>query len=58
MEYSQPYEEGPLPSVEGWISTLIAPKMMTTTKTRVDSNQTATTQQPEHKDVLIEEKGG
>ena len=30
---------------------------MTTTKTRVDSNQTVTTQQPEHKGILIQKEG-
>ena len=42
-KYSHPYEEGPLPSVEGWLHTLVVPEMTTTTKTRVDSNQTVTT---------------
>ena len=43
--------------VEGWLHTPVAPEMMTTTKTRVDSNQTVTNQQPEHEEMLIEEKG-
>ena len=42
-EYSQPYKEGPLPPVEGWLHTLIAPESMMTTKTEVDNNQTALT---------------
>ena len=57
VEYSHPYEEGPLPPIEGWLNTLIAPEMMTTTRTGVDNNQTVTTQQPGHEDMLTEEKG-
>ena len=56
-EYSHPCEEGPLLPIEGWLHTLIATESMTTTKTRVDSNQTVTTQQPEHEGMLIERGG-
>ena len=43
VEYSHPYKEGPLLPLEGWLHTLVAPELMTTTKNGVDSNQTVTT---------------
>ena len=58
MEYSHPHEEGPSPHIEGWLHTLIAPELMTTLKTRVEDSQRETTQQPEHEDMLIENREG
>ena len=48
---------GTLATHRGWLHTLIAPESMTTTKTRIDSNQTVTTQLPEHEGMLVERKG-
>ena len=58
MEYSHPYEEGPLLPVEGWLQTLKAPELMTTTKTKVDDNQRETTQQPEHEAYSLKTEEG
>ena len=44
MEYSCPYEEGPLLPVKGWLYTLIAPnESMSTPETRIKKNQNSTT---------------
>ena len=43
--------------IDRWFHTLVGPESMKTTKTGVDSNQSVTTQQPEHEGMLIEGEG-
>ena len=57
MEYSHPYEEGLSLPIEGWLHTLVAPESTTIKKTRVDNNQTVSTQQTEHEGMFIEKEG-